>query len=111
MAERLLPLRARADGDTLIFVDPKGDPVNGAHVTERALKPLLRRAGLREIRFHDLRHAFASLMLSQGARVDLVSQMLGHSSPALTLSIYAHLMPGDQESAVRRLDIVLGDVG
>ena len=77
MAERLLPMRARADGDTLVFVDPKGDPFNGAHITERALKPLLRREGLREIRFHDLRHAFASLMLSQGARVDLVSQMLG----------------------------------
>ncbi len=42
-----------------------------------------------------------------GARVDLVSQMLGHSSAGLTLSIYAHLMPGDQESAVHRLDLLL----
>ncbi len=84
-----------------------GEPYNGAHVTERAFKPLLRRAGLREIRFHDLRHACASLLLSQGVRVDLVSQMLGHSTPALTLSIYAHLMPGDQEDAVARLDRVL----
>lgn len=111
MAERLLPMRARAEGDTLVFVDPKGDPFNGAHITERALKPLLRREGLREIRFHDLRHAFASLMLSQGARVDLVSQMLGHSSAGLTLSIYAHLMPGDQESAVHRLDLLLAGAG
>jgi len=71
MAERLLPMRARAEGDALVFVDPKGDPFNGAHITERALKPLLRREGLREIRFHDLRHAFASLMVSQGAWVDL----------------------------------------
>jgi site-specific recombinase XerD len=54
---------------------------------------------------------FASLMLSQGARVDLVSQMLGHSSPGLTLSIYAHLMPGDQESAVHRLDLLLAGAG
>lgn len=50
-------------------------------------------------------------MLSQGARVDLVSQMLGHSSPGLTLSIYAHLMPGDQESAVHRLDLLLAGAG
>jgi integrase len=89
----------------------QGDPFNGAHITERALKPLLRREGLREIRFHDLRHAFASLMLSQGARVDLVSQMLGHSSAGLTLSIYARLMPGDQESAVHRLDLLLAGAG
>jgi integrase len=50
-------------------------------------------------------------MLSQGARVDLVSQMLGHSSAGLTLSIYAHLMPGDQESAVNRLDLMLAGAG
>jgi len=50
-------------------------------------------------------------MLSQGARVDLVSHMLGHSSPGLTLSIYAHLMPGDQESAVNRLDLLLAGAG
>ena len=61
--------------------------------------------------FCTTRHAFASLMLSQGARVDLVSQMLGHSSPGLTLSIYAHLMPGDQESAVHRLDLLLAGAG
>lgn len=107
MAEQLLPLRARPEGDVFVFLEG-GLPLNGSHLTERRWKPLLRAAGLREIRFHDLRHAFASLMLSQGVRVDLVSQMLGHSSPALTLSIYSHILPGDQESAVQRLDAVLG---
>jgi len=111
MAERLLPFRARTEGDVLVFVTELGEPYNGAHITERAFKPLLRRAGLREIRFHDLRHACASLLLSQGVRVDLVSQMLGHSTPAVTLAIYAHLMPGDQEDAVARLDRLIGGVG
>lgn len=111
MAERLLPFRARTEGDVLVFVTELGEPYNGAHITERVFKPLLRRAGLREIRFHDLRHACASLLLSQGVRVDLVSQMLGHSTPAVTLAIYAHLMPGDQEDAVARLDRVLGGAG
>lgn len=111
MAERLLPFRARTEGDVYVFVTELGEPYNGAHITERAFKPLLRRAGLREIRFHDLRHACASLLLSQGVRVDLVSQMLGHSTPALTLSIYAHLMPGDQEDAVARIDRMLGGAG
>lgn len=56
----------------------------------------------------DLRHAFASLMLSQGTRVDLVSRMLGHAKPATTLNIYAHMLPGDQEEALRRLELALG---
>jgi integrase len=68
MAERLLPMQARAEGDTLVFVDPKGDPFNGAHITERALKPLLRPEGLRGIRFHDLRHAFATLRRASPCR-------------------------------------------
>lgn len=106
MAEELLPLRQRTDGETLVFLH-RGAAVNGFHVTERNLKPLLRKAGLPVIRFHDLRHVFASLMLSNGTRPDLVAQMLGHSNPATTLRIYAHLMPGDQQAAMARLDEVL----
>lgn len=107
MAERLLPFRARTEGDVLVFVTELGEPYNGAHITERAFKPLLRRAGLREIRFHDLRHAFASLMISEGVPPLVISQMLGHSTPAMTLNVYGHLMPLDQADAVARLDRVL----
>lgn len=108
MAERLLPFRARPEGDTLVFLTELGEPYNGSHVTERMFKPLLRRNGLREIRFHDLRHAFASFQLSIGTPINVVSEMLGHSTPAVTLGIYAHLLPGDQEDAMARLDAVLG---
>ena len=106
MAEALLPLRGRTEGETLVFLE-RGAALNGFHVTERRLKPLLRCAGLPVIRFHDLRHVFASLMLSQGVRPDLVAQMLGHSNPGITMKIYAHLMPGDQQAAMRRMDEVL----
>lgn len=107
-AERLLALGHRLDADTLVFSDRWGNALHPGHVTQRAYKPLLRRAGLPEIRFHDLRHSFASLMLSEGVRVDVVSRMLGHASPAVTLSVYAHLMPGDEEAAVARLQARLG---
>ena len=107
-AERLLALGHRIAPDSLVFSDRWGDPVNPWHITERAFKPLLRRAGLPVIRFHDLRHTFASLMLSEGVRIDVVSRMLGHSSPAITLGIYAHLMPGDEEAAVARLQARIG---
>lgn len=107
-AERLLALGHRIGPETLVFSDRWGDPVNGWHVTERGLGPILRAAGLPRIRFHDLRHTFASMMLSEGARIDLVSKMLGHASPAITLNIYSHLMPGDEEAALERLERRIG---
>lgn len=107
-AERLLAMGHRIDAGTLVFGDRWGNALHPGHVTQRAYKPLLRRAELPEIRFHDLRHSFASMMLSEGVRVDVVSRMLGHASPAVTLSVYAHLMPGDEEAAVARLQARLG---
>jgi len=107
-AERLLALGHRIGPETLVWSDRWGDPVNAWHVTERELAPLLARAGLPRVRFHDLRHSFASMMLSEGVRVDVVSRMLGHASPSITLSVYAHLMPGDEEAAVERLERRIG---
>ena len=107
-AERLLALGHRIGPETLVFTDRWGDPVNGWHITERGLGPILGRAELPRIRFHDLRHTFASLMLSEGVRIDVVSRMLGHSSPSVTLNIYAHLMPGDEEAAIERLERRVG---
>jgi len=90
-----------------VFTDGFGHPLNGFHITERNFKPLLVSLGLPVIRFHDLRHAFVSLMLSLGVRIDLISKMLGHSKPSITLDVYAHLIPGDQEGAVALLDRAL----
>ena len=76
-------------------------------VSERRLRPLLRREGLPPIRFHDLRHTAATLMLNAGVNPKVVSEMLGHTSVAITLDRYSHVIPTLQEDAVRRLDEVL----
>jgi integrase len=91
----------------MLFLDADQVRTLPWHVTERAFKPLLRRAELPELRFHDLRHTFASMMLSEGIRIEVVSKMLGHA-PAIKLNIYAHLMPGDEEAAVMRLQARIG---
>jgi integrase len=106
MAEELLPLRQRTEGETLVFLR-HGAAINGFHLTERHCKPLHRRLGLPVIRFHDYRHCFTSLMVSEGVPVTVISRMLGHSSVKTTLDRYAHLMPGDQAAAMARLDEVL----
>ncbi len=73
---------------------------NVRHVFERMLK----RAGLRHIRIHDLRHTFASLLLQQGESVVYVRDQLGHGSIQITVDTYGHLIPGANRGAVDRLD-------
>ncbi len=82
------------------------------HPTRVAPAPesqLLRRAGVRGVRFHDLRHTCATLLLTKGVHPKIVSEMLGHSSIAITLDIYSHVIPGMQEAAVGAMEDALGD--
>ena len=74
----------------LVFAGPEGAPVDGPAIT-KALQTTLERAGLPRQRFHDLRHACAPLMLSQGVPLAMVSRTLGHSTVTLTLDTYGHL--------------------
>jgi integrase len=67
-------------------------------------RPLLRQAGLPEIRFHDLRHTAAILLLGQGVHPKIVSEMLGHSTINITLDLYSHVTPTMQKEAVNALD-------
>lgn len=69
---------------------------------------LSERAGLRPIRFHDARHSYAAAALAAGVSVKVVSQRLGHTDVGVTLKVYAHVMPGDDEAAAATADILLG---
>ena len=76
-------------------------------VTLRRFKPLLERAGLPHFRFHDLRHTCATLLLTKNVNPKVVSEMLGHSSIAITLDTYSHVLPSMQDHAARALEEVL----
>jgi integrase len=107
-AEQLLTIGHRVTGDDLIFTDASGDPLWGRHVTTRQLQPLLRGAELPRIRFHDLRHTFATLQLAAGTNPKIVSEMLGHKEVHITLDRYSHALPTLQVEAMGRLDVILG---
>jgi integrase len=68
---------------------------------------IIKRAGLRPIRFHDLRHTCATLLLSNDVNPKIVSEMLGHFSISVTLDIYSHLLPDMQEKAAKALEEAL----
>ncbi|HUH03805.1 MAG TPA: site-specific integrase, partial [Kofleriaceae bacterium] len=107
-AERMLAVGHALTDDDLVFCDDAGQPLWGRHVTTRQLKPLLRNAGLPPIRFHDLRHTFATLQLAAGTNPKIVSEVLGHKEVAITLDRYSHALPTLQAKAMARLDTVLG---
>ena len=87
-----------------MFTNDKGARIDIVNVKTRFFKRVLRKAGLRDIRFHDLRHTFASLLLARGTPVTYVSRQLGHKNSHLTLKTYAHWVPHEsQREAVNRL--------
>jgi integrase len=90
----------------LIFPSTVGTPLGGSNVL-KDFKSQLEKAGIKEIRFHDLRHTAASLMLNNGVPVLVVSKILGHSKTSTTLDIYGHLIPVMQENAARIMDEIV----
>ncbi len=98
-----IQLGVSLNADDFVFIRPDGSPINPSAVT-LAFKRILKRAGLKGIRIHDLRHTHATLMLKAGIHPKVVSERLGHANIAITLDIYSHVLPGMQEAAVEKFD-------
>jgi integrase len=92
--------------DDLVFTSMEGKPIDPG-VLSHAFGRIARQAGLENVRFHDLRHTFASLMLLRGAKPKVISEALGHASVAFTMDVYSHIIEGMQEDAMALLDEVL----
>jgi integrase len=92
--------------DDLVFTNPSGNPICSSSL-DRESGRILSKAGLKNVRFQDLRHTFASLMLLRGAKPKVISEALGHSSVAFTMDVYSHILQGMQSEAMILLDEVL----
>ena len=88
----------------LIFASETGEPINRHNLTRRSFMPLLKRVGLSEVRFHDLRHTCATLLLTRNVNPKIVSEMLGHSSIAITLDTYSHVLPNMRDAAAAAME-------
>jgi len=96
--------------DDLVFAHPDGSPLDPSTVTH-AFGDLIKRTGLPHVRFHDLRHTHATLMLKGGVHPKIVSERLGHANIGITLDTYSHVVPGLQEAAALRFDALIDSEG
>jgi integrase len=92
--------------DDLVFSDIDGTPIDPSTLTHNFAR-IVSQAGLGRVRFHDLRHTFASLALLRGAKPKVISEALGHASVAFTMDTYSHIISGMQEDMMALLDEVL----
>ncbi|HST24420.1 MAG TPA: site-specific integrase [Gaiellaceae bacterium] len=102
LEERLAFGLGRSPEDGLVFCREDGSPLSPNGVT-LTFKRLVKSSGVRRIRFHDLRHTWASLALAVGVHVKVVQEQLGHSTSAITLDVYSHAIPAMRDDAVERV--------
>jgi integrase len=95
----------------LVFPSTIGGPMDPSHMVRREFARLLRKAGVPRIRFHDLRHTAATLLFAQGINPKVVSELLGHSDIAITLSLYGHVTPPMQKEAADTMDQIFEQGG
>ncbi len=95
----------------LVFCQNDGTPLDGDNLYHRDLKAILKKAELRSIRIHDLRHTFASILISANHNLKYIQNQMGHSSIKVTLDLYGHLMPEVYQGAAKKSeDFVFGNV-
>jgi integrase len=107
-AERRLRAGDAWEDNDLVFPNRLGKPINPPNLLIRSFHPLLAKAKLPRVRFHDLRHTAASLLLDQGIHPKIVSEMLGHSTVSITLDLYSKITPSMQAQAADALDSLFG---
>ena len=91
----------------LVFRSTTGTPVNRHNLTNRSFKPLLKMADVPDIRFHNLRHTCATILLSKGKHPMFVQELLGHAIVSITLDTYSHVLPGMDDGLSEAMDDAL----
>ncbi len=90
----------------MVFPSTIGTPIDPTNILKK-FRQSLKKAGLPRLRFHDLRHTSASMMLNNGVDVLVASRRLGHAKPSITLDVYGHLLPSVQNEVADKMDRLL----
>jgi integrase len=96
----------------LVFPNQDGNPMDSHNMVNRHFNPAIKRAKLRKIRFHDIRHTYAALLIDQGENPKYIQTQMGHASISITKDVYGHLMNPVNKEASNRLEIaIFGESG
>ncbi len=102
---------AKYQDQDLIFATAIGGPLDDAHIVQRLFRPTAKEAGLRQIRFHDLRHTTASLLIEQKESPKYIQKQMRHASIEITFDRYGHLFPDANQAAAKRLsETIFGEL-
>lgn len=107
-ADELRHVSGETNTYDLVFTTSIGTPLEPTNL-RRDFNALIVKAGVRRIRFHDLRHTCASLLMAQGVSPRVVMDVLGHSTLSVTMDLYSHVMPSALLDASRAIDLALGN--
>lgn len=88
----------------LVFTQKNGKPIDADNLMNRRYRKILKLAGVKQIRFHDLRHTYASLLIAKDLNIKYIQKQMGHSSFEVTMNTYAHLMPEVYEKSKLAID-------
>ena len=102
--EQALQQQSTTRRSEFVFCSERGTPLDADNFRHREFPAALRRAALRRIRFHDLRHTYTSLLIAHGAHPKYIQSQLGHASIQTTLDRYGHLMPQLHQAEAQKLD-------
>ena len=98
----------RVENDlNLVFTQQNGKPIDADNLIKRRFHKILKKADVKQIRFHDLRHTYASLLISKDLNFKYIQKQMGHSSFEVTMNTYAHLMPEVYEKSKLAIDGLL----
>ena len=97
-------LACPTNDQNLVFPNQSDNPLDHRYMLRRHYWPAFKKAGISKIKFHSLRHTYASLLIEQGENIKYIQSQLGHSSPTVNLNVYAHLMKSVNQEAARRLE-------
>jgi integrase len=92
----------------LVFPNEAGNPRDMRNLVRRSFRTVLKKAEIPPIRFHDLRHTIASLLLANGESLKHIQEQMSHTSIRVTSDIYGHLIPGANRQAVNKLPAISG---
>lgn len=107
-SRRLIAMREGHASSELVFTSEDGTAIRRSNFGNRQWRPLLKSLGIGHCGFHNSRHTAASLMLGAGVPLHVVSKILGHAKPSITLDLYSHLMTHQSEEAASVIDKMIG---